>query len=64
MFLVWVRTDNGGLAPQKWRMRPTDLTSGHFKQIIVKTIGPLPEEDHELSLDELAAKYPSPATSA
>lgn len=61
MFLIWIRTASGGFAPQKWRMRPTDLTSGHFKQLITKTIGPLPEEDHGLSLKELAAKYPCEA---
>lgn len=56
MYLIYLRTESGGVATQKWRMKPSDLTSGHFKQLIIKSIT-LPPEDHTLSLDALAEKY-------
>jgi hypothetical protein len=59
MFLIWIRTDNGNIAPQKWQMHPSTLTSGYFKSLIVQAVS-LPPEDYDLPLDVLVAKYGKP----
>lgn len=58
--LVWTKAADGNVAIQKWRIDPSSLSGTYFQDLIVHQIK-LPVEDHELSLMELAAKYPTPA---
>lgn len=60
MHLIWVKTDRGAVTAQKWTMKPSDLTSGYFKDLIVQAVA-LPPEDHDLSLVQLVEKYGTPA---
>ena len=59
MILVWTKTASGGYAVQKWRMKPSDLTSGYFKDLIVKQVT-LPIDEMDLSITELRGKYGDP----
>lgn len=59
MILVWTKTASGSFAMQKWRMKPTDLTSGYFKDLVVKQVA-LPPEDENLSISQLHDKYGDP----
>lgn len=57
--LVYVRKHDNSTAPQKWRVKQSDLVQTYSREVVVQIIQ-LPPEEEEWTIDSLVAKYGYP----